>query len=73
MHPGDRRRKADARSGAARRLFDLEPVMVRGVLGKDRVGIANRLLGDRRRTTAPLSQRRFRAVFFANGCVDVSS
>ena len=30
-------------------IFDLEPVMVRGVLGKDRVGIANRLLGDRRR------------------------
>jgi hypothetical protein len=26
-------------------LFDLEPVMVRGELGKDRVGIANRLFG----------------------------
>ena len=36
-------------------IFDLEPVMVRGVLGKDRVGIANRLLGDRRRTTRTCS------------------
>ena len=25
-------------------IFDLEPVMVRGVLGKDRVDIANRLI-----------------------------
>jgi hypothetical protein len=60
-------------------LFDLEPVMVRGELGKDRVGIANRLLGDRRRTTACLSHsdmNRARCCFFRKRVckmVDVSS